>query len=126
MVVLDGGAVSRLAEPSRASASLLAEMKAEGHWPLMVPTVVLVECLRGRAGFDAETNRFLKSCQIEPGLPAPRARRAAQLRRLAGRGSAVDAVLVAAAEPNGTVYTGDEDDLSALAAHSVGVRVRRI
>jgi hypothetical protein len=43
-------------------------------------------------------------------------RRAAHLHRLARRGSAVDAVVVATAEPGGPVYGGDVDDLRALAA----------
>jgi predicted nucleic acid-binding protein len=124
--VLDSGAVSRLAERSRRAAGLLTVLKRTGQWPLVIPSPVLVECLRGDPRRDAATNRFLKSCKIEVHLQVARARRAAELRRLAGRGSAVDAIVVATAEPNGTVYTGDEADIRALAAHAVGVVVRAL
>lgn len=54
------------------------------------------------------------------------ARRAAELRRRAKRGSAVDALVVVLAEPNGTVLTDDEADITALAAVSKGVRVELV
>src|SRR5680860_416453 len=48
-----------------------------------------------------------------------------QLRRQAGQGSAVDALIVTLAEPGGTVLTGDRADLEALTAyaHDVGVEL---
>ena len=48
------------------------------------------------------------------------------MRRKARRGSAIDALIVAFAEPDGTVLTGDTDDLAALAQFAEGVRVERI
>ena len=54
------------------------------------------------------------------------ARRAAELRRRARRGSAVDALVVAVAEPDGAVLTGDEADITALAAVSHGVTVELV
>ena len=123
MLVLDSGGVSALAERStRAVAQIRAFIRA-GLWPPVVPSVVLVECLVGRADKDTVTIRFLKACDVTPRLPEARARRAALLRSSARRGSAVDAVVVATAEPNGTVYTGDAEDLTALAAHAESVRV---
>jgi hypothetical protein len=83
----------------------------------------LVECLQGHAGRDAVENRFLKTCDIVPTISETLARRAALLRRLARRGSAVDALVVASAEPGGTVITTDAEDLEALAAHSQDVDV---
>lgn len=57
----------------------------------------------------------------------------AEVRRLdllaetgARRGSAVDALVVAFAEPDGTVLTGDPDDLAALAQFAERVREERI
>ena len=47
-------------------------------------------------------------------------------RRLAQHGSAVDAVVVASAEPGGIVLTGDVEDLAALASHTDAVRIERI
>jgi hypothetical protein len=98
----------------------------EGLWPPRVPAVVLVECLQGHAGRDANANRFLKTCEIAEAIPVGLARRAALLRRLARRGSAVDALVVASAEPGGTVLTSDPGDLEALAAHADDVSVERV
>lgn len=47
------------------------------------------------------------------------------LRASAQRGSAVDALVVAMAEPGGSVLTGDIGDLRALAAHADNVTVLR-
>jgi hypothetical protein len=59
-------------------------------------------------------------------IPEALARRAAALRRRARRGSAVDALVVASAEPGGTVLTSDTPDLSALAGHANQVRVEKV
>ena len=84
---------------------------------------MLVECLRGDAGRDAPVNRLLKTCDLVEDIPQALARRAAFLRARARRGSAVDALVVAAAEPRGTVLTSDVGDLRALAAYADGVAV---
>src|SRR5487761_184502 len=107
MLVLDSGGVSRLAERSSRAAAIITVFKREGLWPPVVPSVVLVECLSGRPDKDARTNQFLKTCDVEVALSEGRARRAAHLRGVARRGSAVDAVVVASAEPGGTVYGSD-------------------
>jgi hypothetical protein len=126
VLVLDSGGVSRLAEQSRHSAALIAALREAALWPPVVPSVVLVECTEGHAGRDAVTNRFLKTCDIVEELGEPLARRAALLRRRAHRGSAVDAIVVAFAEPNGTVLTSDPRDLRALAEHANGVLIEVI
>ncbi len=126
MLVLDSGGVSRLAERSRATAALIVALRERELWPPLVPSVVLVECLHGHAGRDANVNAFLKTCDIAEEVPERIARRAALLRRKAGAGSAVDALVVAFAEPDGTVLTGDSEDLGSLAAHSARVRVECI
>jgi len=82
--------------------------------------------LRGRSGHDANENRFLKTCRITETVSEGLARRAALLRRLARRGSAIDALVVAAAEPGGTVLTSDPDDLEALAFHANDVAIERV
>lgn len=91
----------------------------------MVPAVVLVECLTGHAGRDANANRLLRSCIVVQELPELIARRAAWLRAAARRGSAVDAVVVACAEPGGLVLTSDVGDLGAIAASARGVAIER-
>jgi hypothetical protein len=105
---------------------LIAALRDASLWPPVVPSVVLVECTEGHAGRDAGTNRFLKTCNIVEELSEPLARRAALLRRRARRGSAVDAIVVAFAEPNGTVLTSDAGDLRALAEHANGVAVEAV
>jgi hypothetical protein len=87
---------------------------------------VLVESLQGHASRDAVANRFLKTCDIVEDVSEPLARRAALLRRRAKLGSAVDALVVATAEPEGTVLTSDPEDLSALAVHARGVSIETI
>ena len=126
MLVLDSGGVSRLAARSRRALALIVALREGGLWPPLVPTAVLVECLTGDSGRDAVTNRFLKTCDIDESMPVALAKRAAQLRAQARRGSAVDAMVVAMAEPNGVVLTGDVGDLAALAAHASGVVVEHI
>jgi predicted nucleic acid-binding protein len=126
MLVLDSGAVSRLAERTRASVAIIVALREEGLWPPWVPSVVLVECLQGHAGRDANENKLVKTCDVIERVSESIARRAAFLRRRARRGSAVDAIVVAVAEPDGTVLTTDPDDLEALAAYARGVRIEQI
>ena len=126
MLVLDSGAVSRLAERSRQAAALILALREQDLWPPVVPSVVLVECLEGHAGRDALANRFLKTCDIVEEISEPLARRAAGLRRRARRGSAADALVVAFAEPGGTVLTSDPGDLAALAGHANRVGVEKV
>jgi hypothetical protein len=125
MLVLDSGGVSFLAQRSPASVALLVVLRRAGLWPALVPSVVLVECLTGHPGKDAVTSRFLKTCDIAEFAPQALARRAATLRTQANRGSAIDALVVAAAEPGGVVLTSDAGDLSALAEHATGVAIER-
>jgi len=122
-LVLDSGGVTRLAERSKQTLALVSALRETGLWPPHVPSVVLVECRRGHAGRDAVENRFLKTCDITPTISETLARRAALLRRSARRGSAVDALVVASAEPGGTVITTDPEDLEALAAHAQDVDI---
>lgn len=105
---------------------MIAALREEGLWPPQVPSVVLTECLQGHAGRDANVNRFLRACDIVEVVPESLARRAALLRRLARRGSPVDALIVAGAEPGGTVLTSDTDDLEALAVHADDVAIERV
>lgn len=125
-LVLDSGGVSHLASRRHGAGGLRSEVEAEGAWPPVVPSPVLVECLHGESGRDANTNRLLKSCVIVTHIDERVARRAAWLRTRARRGSAIDALVVAYAEPGGSVLTGDPGDIGALAVHADGVRVQPI
>jgi hypothetical protein len=91
----------------------------------VVPSVVLTESIPGRQRSDANINRFLKTCDIIEELPDRLARRAGALRARARQGSAVDAIVVALAQPGGAVLTSDLKDLRALATHADGVHIYR-
>jgi hypothetical protein len=123
-VVLDSGGVTRLAERSRQAAALLGELRRSNLWPPLIPSAVLVECLTGHGSRDAAVNRLVNACEVVEYLSTALARRAAALRTSARRGSAVDALVVALAEPAGAVLTGDAEDLVPLAAAASDVRVR--
>ena len=125
MLVLDSGAVTYLSRRTETVAASIRVLVRDGLWPPVVPTVVLVESLTGRPA-DANANRLLKTCDVIEELPDDVARRAAELRYRARRGSAVDAILVASAEPGGTVLSRDVADLKALAAHAEAVTIQRI
>lgn len=126
MLVLDAGGLSRLSQRTRRAAALIEALRAENLWPPVVPTVVIAESTTGAARTDANINRLLKSCDVEPVVSESAARRAGQLRARARRGSAVDALVVALAEPGGTILTGDVEDLEALADHADRVVVERV
>lgn len=125
-LVLDSSGVSFLAERSREAQAVIELMQVRGLWPPRVPTAVLVECLTGHVGRDAAANRLLRSCDVQAAPSEPLARRAAWLRMQAHAGSAVDALVVAAAEPAGAVLTSDVDDIGALAGYASAVTVVRV
>ncbi len=122
MLVLDSGGLSHLAARSSEAAALIRSLRREGLWPPVIPTMILIESLQGRPGRDAPLNQFIGTCLIEDSVLVTLARRAAELRR-SRNGSAVAALVVALAEPNGVVLTGDVGDLQAFAAQTNQVTV---
>jgi predicted nucleic acid-binding protein len=84
---------------------------------------VLIECLTGSGSRDAASHRLLRTCDVIEDVSRALARRAARLRTQARRGSAIDALVVAVADPGGTVWTSDPGDLRALAAYADDVAV---
>ena len=123
MLVLDSGGLSYLATRSSQAVALIRSLRREELWPPVIPTMVLVESLEARPGRDAALNQFIGTCLVDDSVPVTLARRTAELRRAARKGSAVDALVMALAEPNGAVLTGDVDDLRALAAQTKQVTV---
>lgn len=105
---------------------MISTFKARGFWPLTVPTVVLAESLSGRSRTDVPVNQLLKLCEVDERVPKSTARRAGELRALAKQGSAVDAIVVALAEPGGAVLTSDLADMRALATYAENVRIYRV
>ena len=79
--------------------------------------------LKSRAASEGTTVKAMVMRGVDVVLSEARVRRAAHLRSVARRGSAVDAVVVVAAEPGGTVYGGDAKDLGALAALADNVAI---
>jgi hypothetical protein len=126
VLVLDSGGLSRLSQRNRRAAALIDALRAENLWPPVVPTVVLAESTTGAARTDANINRVLKTCDIEPMVTERTARRAGHLRARVRTGSAVDALVIAMAEPGGTVLTGDTEDLEALAVYAEDVLIEII
>ena len=126
MLVLDSGGLSRLAARTKTAVSLIRAFREQELWPPVVPTMILVESLHGDPRRDANTHRFLKMCIIDSSVSESTARRAAELRRRARAGSAVDALVVAIAEPGGTVLAGDRADIEAVAAHADRVAVEAV
>ena len=122
-LVLDAGAVRRLAEREGRTLALVSALRAYGLWPPLVPTVALVESLTGDAERDEPVLRLLRTCELVAEVPVPVARRAAWLRTAAGRGTAAEAVVVALAEPGGAVLSGGRRDLEALALFAEDVFV---
>ena len=122
--MLDSGAVTRLSERSQRAAALTAALRSQGLWPPVVPSPVLIECLHGDGARDATANRLLKSCDVFEDISQQLVRRAAYLRTRARKGSAVDALVVAAAEPGGMVLTSDPDDLTRLALFAQDVFIQ--
>lgn len=120
---MDSGAVTALARRGGRLATGAPLTDIHDSLPAIVPSVVLVECLSGRQHTDAVVNHFLKACVVVDGPHEKLARRASVLRGKAGRGSAVDAVVIAMAEPGGIVFTYDIKDLTALATHAHDVSV---
>lgn len=82
--------------------------------------------MTGSAQRDVNTHRFLKACDLRPSVSERVARRAAELRTRARKGSAVEALVIAIAEPGSTVLTSDGDDLHALAANAADVIIEVI
>ena len=92
--------VAYLSERAHSAAAALVSLRDEGLWPPIVPTPVLIEALRGDSGWDAPANRLLKtwtSSRISQRTGAT----LGPSTNKGGPGSAVDALVVAVAEPGG-------------------------
>lgn len=130
-VVLDTGALFALAARDQHAAFLrrgLLRLRA----PVLVPLVVLPECVRRRGSRDAPLERALRVAAILP-LTESAARRAGALLATTGarRGGAaltIDAMVVATAAelPECVLLTGDPGDVGRLAADLPHVEVRDV
>ncbi len=121
LLILDSEGVSALASPSergvvRLRAAAIVDRARRERATIAVPLPVLAEVYRGD-GADARIDRLVRTLRRVP-LTLSIARLAGQLRTRAGRGSAVDAMVVAATVRlgGGLIATSDPDDIGALAA----------
>jgi len=117
-LVLDAHGLTALA----ANRARLEELRRRGEWPAIVPSVILAEALTGDSRRDYHANRLLRACDIWP-VEELLARSAAVLRSQVAtrrRPSAVDAIVVAAADQAGgaVVLSSDPGDLVALARYA--------
>lgn len=128
-LVLDTEAVNALAHPrSRGATSLRAfaiGRLAERHSARpIIPLPVLAEVYRGDRS-DVEVDRLIDSAADVVGITLRMVRLAGALRARTGKGSAVDALVVASAVRLGgaVIATADPDDLKALAADHPNVKI---
>lgn len=106
-VVLDANALTRWVDRQPAVIALLEATRQAGG-AAYVPTVCLVEALRGNAA-DATLNQRLKGCRITP-LDASLAKHAARLRAVIDGDDIVDPVVTAtSAALHATVISTDRD-----------------
>jgi hypothetical protein len=124
-VVLDSGAVTRLADGSGVAVSLVSTLVERG-WHLVVPATVLVECLTGDTKRDVRANRVLNAVHDVRPTDEPQARAAAALRFRSGNPSVVDALVaeMALRLPGAVVVlTTDTEDMETLVGRAPRVRV---
>ena len=124
-LVLGGGGVTFLAERSTRALAQTRALVRLGLWPPLVPQAVLVDCLSGDVEGDRPVERFLETCALIGEFSPAVLRRAAWLRTAAGRGTAVEALVVALAEPGGAVLHHGRSNLEALALFADEVFVER-
>ena len=117
-IILDSGALSALAHEEESIRVALRLATAAGV-EVVVPAPVVTESTTGDGRRDANVNRALKATTIAP-LDEQTARAAGALRyrQRRRRAGAIDAMVVAFADEQAgsTIYTGDPNDLIALAA----------
>ncbi|WP_419909019.1 PIN domain-containing protein [Candidatus Poriferisodalis sp.] len=126
VLVLDSGAVSHIAHGREQALEDIQALVDNQLWPPIVPTIVLAESFSGRERNDVPVHRLLNNCAVVEEISRSQAHRAGKLRTEAGCGSAIDAMLVALAEPGGTVLTEDVKDLVPLAQRADRVSVMTV
>ena len=123
MIILDSGAVTFFARIPQTLAEYERRLRDE---TIVVPSAVLVECRTGDVRRDTAVDRLIKRLSIDERLPKGLTRKASALRTAARRGSVVDALVIAYADPGGRVITGDLKDLKALAQYAENVVIEGI
>jgi predicted nucleic acid-binding protein len=123
VVVLDSGAVSKIATGDALARSMWRQLTERG-WLTTIPAVTLAEVATGRGHRDVATDRLVR--QVGGTVPCDdrMARQAGALRSNASKGkqapSAIDAIVAAVAEDRqpSIVLTTDPADMAALLARA--------
>lgn len=130
--VLDSGGLSALTGRAHQAREWLRWIVTHGG-DVVVPTPVLVECVTGNAGRDAEVNRVLGVLGRTGGVLRPTddatARVAGALRFAARSDDGIDAIVAAEAAAGArptVLLTSDPGDLTALVGNVRTVAVRRV
>lgn len=114
-MILDAGGLRFLAQRTRLSREIVR--RTISRTAFVVPSIVLADYLHG-----PDVRPFLRLCTIFDHYPTTHVNAATLLRRRAGTGSVLDALVVVAAQGT-TLLTDRPEDLSALAAHARQVAV---
>ena len=128
LLILDAEAVNALARPTdrgatRLRAAAIASRARQDAAAITIPLPVLAEVYRGDQS-DAAIYRLLNAVRVVP-LTLSIVRLAGQVRTQAGRGSAVDAMVLATAVRlgGGIIATADPADLTAIAQDHTNVKI---
>jgi hypothetical protein len=131
-LVLDSGGLSALCGTSHQARERLRWISRH-LGDVLIPAAVLVECVTGDGGRDAEINRVLGVLVRDDaelvGADEVTARRAGALRYRARTDDGIDALVAAVAAGDGSpavVLTSDPHDLTRLLAGAPNVAVRKV
>jgi predicted nucleic acid-binding protein len=120
VVVLDSGAVTKVAFAELLACAIVEDLSGRG-WTVCIPAVTLAEVITGRAKTDVAVERLVKRVANTVDCGERLAKAAGVLRAKATRPkttppSAIDAIVasVGAASQPSVVLTTDPDDMNAL------------
>jgi len=121
-LILDSGAVIAWQRGRPSVWARIAEAARQGM-PLVIPAVVVAECVRGGPG-DAMIHRLLATARV-PLIGTRIALQAGRLLGEAGISATIDALIVAEAIGGGpsVILTSDPDDIKALVGDRAHVQV---
>ena len=132
LVVLDSGAVGRLALADPVASAVVEDLSRRG-WTVCIPAVTLAEVIAGHPRTDVAVERLVNRVANTIDCDEVLAKAAGGLRARLGRHgkvvpSGIDAIVaaVAARHPPAIVLTTDEGDLGRLLGSTPSARVLRV
>jgi predicted nucleic acid-binding protein len=132
MVVLDSGAITKVAFADLLACSIVEDLSRRG-WTVCIPAVTLAEVISGRPRTDAAVERLVKRVAHTMDCGEALAKDAGTLRTRSRRPSlaspsGIDAIVAAVAVGNqpSIVLTTDADDMSRLLASAPAATVIRV